>query len=159
MTPSGGPDCQSLRIGLFGIGLDTYWPQFAGLKERLEGYLRRVAQKLALPGVEVVNLGLVDTPENGLCYYQEAKDRNIELVLGKDVSLTYDTECEDRYGRLLAYVETKDADVNKTLLKEGFARVLHIAPNGSRLEEMEEAELYAQQRGLGVWSCDPSPYE
>ncbi len=28
-----------LRIGLFGIGLDTYWPQFAGLEERLKGYL------------------------------------------------------------------------------------------------------------------------
>jgi len=22
---------QGLRVGLFGIGLDTYWPQFAGL--------------------------------------------------------------------------------------------------------------------------------
>jgi L-arabinose isomerase len=32
-----------LRIGLFGIGLDTYWPQFSGLKERLEGYLDTVA--------------------------------------------------------------------------------------------------------------------
>ena len=40
-----------VRIGLFGIGLDTYWPQFAGLKERLEGYLREVASKLARPGV------------------------------------------------------------------------------------------------------------
>ena len=28
-----------LRVGLFGIGLDAYWPQFAGLKERLKGYL------------------------------------------------------------------------------------------------------------------------
>jgi L-arabinose isomerase len=27
------------RIGLFGIGLDSYWPQFKGLKRRLEGYL------------------------------------------------------------------------------------------------------------------------
>jgi L-arabinose isomerase len=27
------------RIGLFGIGLDAYWPQFPGLKPRLEGYL------------------------------------------------------------------------------------------------------------------------
>jgi L-arabinose isomerase len=35
-----------LRVGLFGIGLDVYWPQFAGLQERLEGYLRRVADKL-----------------------------------------------------------------------------------------------------------------
>ena len=25
-----------LKIGLFGIGLDAYWPQFAGLKDRLE---------------------------------------------------------------------------------------------------------------------------
>jgi L-arabinose isomerase len=52
-----------LRIGLFGIGLDTYWPQFTGLKQRLEGYLGRVAQKLAISDVEIVNLGLVDTPE------------------------------------------------------------------------------------------------
>lgn len=52
-----------LRLGLFGIGLDAYWPQFAGLKERLEGYLGQVAQKLARPSVEIVNLGLIDTPE------------------------------------------------------------------------------------------------
>lgn len=40
-----------LRVGLFGIGLDAYWPQFSGLQERLEGYVARVAQKLARPGV------------------------------------------------------------------------------------------------------------
>ncbi|MBL9128367.1 MAG: hypothetical protein JNL97_12005 [Verrucomicrobiales bacterium] len=53
----------SMRIGLFGIGLDTYWPQFEGLEARLRGYLDRVAAKLRRPGVRVVNLGLVDTPE------------------------------------------------------------------------------------------------
>ena len=66
-TPAAGTgstrNLPALRIGLFGIGLDTYWPQFAGLKERLEGYLARVAQKLARPGVEVVNIGLVDNPD------------------------------------------------------------------------------------------------
>ena len=51
------------RLGLFGIGLDTYWPQFAGLEQRLKGYLSKVARKLSRPGVQVVNLGLVDTPE------------------------------------------------------------------------------------------------
>jgi L-arabinose isomerase len=30
------------RIGLFGIGLAAYWPQFKGLKPRLQGYLRKV---------------------------------------------------------------------------------------------------------------------
>lgn len=52
-----------LRVGLFGIGLDTYWPQFAGLKDRLEGYTRFVADRIAQPGVQVVNLGLIDTVE------------------------------------------------------------------------------------------------
>ena len=52
-----------LRAGLCGIGLDAYWEQFPGLKPRLEGYLERVAAKLERPGVEVVRLGLVDTPQ------------------------------------------------------------------------------------------------
>jgi L-arabinose isomerase len=55
-------DC-GLRVGLFGIGLDTYWPQFAGLQERLAGYVATVASKLERKGVEVINLGLIDTPE------------------------------------------------------------------------------------------------
>jgi L-arabinose isomerase len=25
------------RVGVFGIGLAAYWPQFSGLRERLEG--------------------------------------------------------------------------------------------------------------------------
>ena len=53
---------RNLRVGLCGIGLDAYWPQFAGLEERLKGYLSKMAARLARPGVEVVNLGLVDTP-------------------------------------------------------------------------------------------------
>jgi L-arabinose isomerase len=56
----------SLLVGLFGIGLDTYWPQFPGLKERLEGYLAEVGAKLGRPGVEIVNLGLIDSPGRAL---------------------------------------------------------------------------------------------
>ncbi|OHE82721.1 MAG: arabinose isomerase [Verrucomicrobia bacterium GWF2_62_7] len=70
----------SLRIGLFGIGLDTYWPQFAGLKEWLEGYLQRVAQKLALPGVEIVNLGLVDTPGKALMAGHQFRQADVDLI-------------------------------------------------------------------------------
>ena len=51
-----------LRVGLCGIGLDAYWPQFAGQQQRLEGYVAEVGARFARPGVEVVNLGLVDTP-------------------------------------------------------------------------------------------------
>ena len=55
-----------LRVGLFGIGLEAYWPQFDGLKPKLEGYLGQVAQKLGRPGVEVCNLGLIDSPEKAM---------------------------------------------------------------------------------------------
>jgi L-arabinose isomerase len=55
---------QTLRVGLCGIGLDAYWSQFAGLKARLEGYVEQVAARLVRPGVQLVNLGLVDTPEH-----------------------------------------------------------------------------------------------
>ncbi len=49
------------RIGVFGIGLAAYWPQFAGLKERLQGYQRQVEDRIAGFGAEVVSAGLVDT--------------------------------------------------------------------------------------------------
>ena len=47
-----------LRVGLFGVGLDAYWPQFEGLEQRLKGYLERIAAKIARPGYEVVSLGI-----------------------------------------------------------------------------------------------------
>lgn len=57
-------DAHPLRIGLFGIGLEAYWSQFAGLRDRLTGYVDRVAEKLNRPGVEIVNLGLIDNAEH-----------------------------------------------------------------------------------------------
>lgn len=50
----------TLRIGLFAIGLDTYWEQFDGLRDRLEGYLAEVHHKLAEIHPEIINAGLVD---------------------------------------------------------------------------------------------------
>ena len=51
-----------IKSGLFGIGLDTYWPQFDGLKERLEGYQSQISVKMEGYGAQVINLGLVDSP-------------------------------------------------------------------------------------------------
>ena len=49
------------KIGIFGIGLAAYWPQFEGLKETLESYQAEVERKLQNMGVDVVSAGLVDT--------------------------------------------------------------------------------------------------
>jgi L-arabinose isomerase len=71
---------KSVRIGLFGIGLDAYWPQFAGLKERLEVYICCVAGMLQRPGVEIVNLGLIDTPEKALEAGHEFRRQDVDLI-------------------------------------------------------------------------------
>ncbi|MGO9895069.1 MAG: arabinose isomerase, partial [Bryobacteraceae bacterium] len=57
------PAVPTVRLGLFSIGLDVYWPQFEGLRERLLGYNQAVARRLERPGVEIVNLGLIDNPQ------------------------------------------------------------------------------------------------
>ncbi len=69
-----------LRAGLFGIGLDAYWPQFRGLKERLEGYLEEVRGKLDRPGVEIVNLGLIDTPEKARDAGHQFRREDVDII-------------------------------------------------------------------------------
>jgi L-arabinose isomerase len=69
-----------LRVGLFGIGLDTYWPQFKGLKPRLEGYVRTVQKKLERPGVEVVNLGLIDNPRKALAAGHQFRVADVDVI-------------------------------------------------------------------------------
>jgi L-arabinose isomerase len=69
-----------LKIGLFGIGLDTYWPQFDGLKERLEGYLSVVEKKLVSVHDGIVNLGLVDTAEKAFWAGQEFRKQDVDLI-------------------------------------------------------------------------------
>jgi len=68
------------RIGLFGVGLDTYWPQFDGLKARLENYLEQVAAKLARPGAEIVNLGMIDSPPNALEAGHRFRREDVDLI-------------------------------------------------------------------------------
>lgn len=70
-----------LRVGLFGIGLDTYWDQFAGLKERLDGYTRLIADRLGQPGVEVINLGLIDTVDKAFAAGDDFRKAGVDLVV------------------------------------------------------------------------------
>ncbi|MBW3637095.1 MAG: arabinose isomerase, partial [Armatimonadetes bacterium] len=71
---------KKVRIGLFGIGLDAYWPQFAGLEERLTGYVGEVAARLGRDDVEIVNLGLIDTPERALEAGHTFRREDVDLI-------------------------------------------------------------------------------
>ncbi|WP_423127005.1 hypothetical protein [Gaoshiqia sp. Z1-71] len=68
------------KIGLFGIGLDVYWEQFDGLKERLEGYLSEVEKKLSRSQVEIVNLGLVDTTGKAETAGHQFRRADVDLI-------------------------------------------------------------------------------
>ena len=69
-----------LKIGIFGIGLAAYWPQFAGLRQRLDSYISKVAGRMGRPGVELVNLGLIDTPEKALDAGHRFRQADVDII-------------------------------------------------------------------------------
>jgi len=68
------------RIGLFGIGLDTYWPQFEGLLARLTGYQQTIAQRLVGMGAELTDAGMVDTPEKARHTASSFRREEVDLI-------------------------------------------------------------------------------
>ena len=104
----------------------------------------------------------VDTPESVSpgepveCFGRRAGEFNRELVEGERVSLTFDEELRDRYGRLLAYVRVDGLLVNAELVRRGMARTLEIEPNTARAELLARLQRRAGSLGRGLWSaCDP----
>lgn len=113
---------------------------------------------IVLEGGQKVRYLMIDTPEitqgKHECYGEEARQYNEDLVLGQEVTLTYDQECEDTYGRLLAYVEAPDGELNTLMVSRGFACVLIVPPNGEdRESEFMSYELSARQKGEGLWGA------
>lgn len=68
------------KIGLFGIGLDTYWEQFEGLKQRLEGYLKTVEKKISIIHDNVVNVGLVDNIDKAFSAGSTFRKEEVDII-------------------------------------------------------------------------------
>lgn len=68
-------------IGLFGIGLAAYWPQFPGLHERLKGYTAEVARRLVATGARVVSAGLVDTQPAAVAAGEQFRREDVDLIV------------------------------------------------------------------------------
>jgi len=69
-----------VRIGLLGIGLDTYWEQFGGLLDKLKKYQRQIKEKIESYGVEVVDAGMVDNPGKAIEAAGLLKSRDVEMI-------------------------------------------------------------------------------
>lgn len=69
-----------IKVGLFGIGLDTYWPQFDGLLEKLKAYQGQIKDRISDFGVEVVDSGMVDNPKKAQETAHILKSHDVEIV-------------------------------------------------------------------------------
>ena len=69
-----------MKVGLFGIGLETYWPQFNGLLSRLEEYQGRIKTQLESMGATVVDAGMVDNPDKARSAADLLKEANIDIA-------------------------------------------------------------------------------
>lgn len=84
MTASGaqGPVTRDKpRIGVFGIGLEAYWDQFPGLRQRLEGYQAEVEKRLAGFGVELVSAGMVDNAPAARAAAEQFSREAVDLIV------------------------------------------------------------------------------
>ena len=70
---------EKAKVGVFGIGLAAYWPQFRGLRERLEGYQRKVEQRIS-EWATVVSSGLVDDTPKAYQAGEELRRAGVDLV-------------------------------------------------------------------------------
>lgn len=71
----------NIKLGVFGIGLDTYWPQFSGLRQTLESYLQQVASRLTREGVDVINGGLVDNNDKSDAAANLFKTSQVDVIV------------------------------------------------------------------------------
>ena len=70
----------SIKIGLFGIGLDTYWGQFEGLLDKLTSCQERIKNRLEKSGAEVINAGMVDNVEKAISAAELFNRNCVDLI-------------------------------------------------------------------------------
>lgn len=70
-----------MKTGIFSIGLDTYWPQFGGLRAKLNGYHAEIRDRIAAMGVEMVDGGMVDNVELAHTAASLFKKEEVELMV------------------------------------------------------------------------------
>jgi len=71
----------SLNVALFGIGLDTYWPQFSGLEQRLTGYLQQIDQRLTKLNATVINGGLIDSVAKADTFATQLQSQPVDAIV------------------------------------------------------------------------------
>jgi len=68
------------------------------------------------------------------------------------ITLEFDVQERDRYGRLLGYVYLSNGKMlNEEIVKAGYANVMTIPPNVKYKDMFLKAYNYAMESKLGLW--------
>ena len=70
----------TVKVGLIGVGLNTYWEQFEGLLPRLLGYQKEIKEKMHRLHADVVDTGMVDTPQKAIDATTLMQNNGIEIA-------------------------------------------------------------------------------
>lgn len=111
-------------------------------------------KRVRLLNINAPELAHDDAPEE--CLAQEAKDRLEELLPeGTKVTLEYDVDRQDRYGRELAGVFKGTDFVNEQMVRDGFARAVLFEPNRKFYDRILAAEAGPRADQKGVFGAEP----
>lgn len=70
----------NLNVGLIGVGLDTYWGQFEGLRSRLIKYQQDISDKMSMYSVNIVDCGLLDSTYKSKDIIEKLINNDIEIL-------------------------------------------------------------------------------
>lgn len=71
---------QKHKIGLFSIGLEAYWSQYKGLRQRLESNNVTICRKFEAMGAEVVNVGMIDSVDKAVAAGHAFRQEDVDLL-------------------------------------------------------------------------------
>lgn len=112
-------------------------------------------------GEESVRIIGVNTPETyGIpqCWGPEASEFAEQVLDLRLLWLTFDHDCEDDFGRTLAYVHLSDdfdCFFERLLLRGGFAETMTFAETSTFAEIFTDDARWADDAEIGLWqACD-----
>ncbi|GAB4484082.1 MAG: hypothetical protein OHK006_07370 [Thermodesulfovibrionales bacterium] len=106
-------------------------------------------------GEEKIRLIGIDAPELAQRPWGARAKKQLEKLVAQSlyqVRIEYDVDERDKYGRLLAYVFTREGlFINEDLLRNGFAVLYTFPPNVKYVERFTAAQKFAQDTRAGIW--------
>ena len=104
---------------------------------------------------EKIRLIGIDAPElDQRPWGRKAKEylESLLAVANSRISLEYDIEQRDKYGRILAYIWIQDGRMlNEEMLEKGFAVLFTFPPNVKYVDRLRAAQKKVRENKIGIW--------